>query len=135
MKRIVLLISITTVFSAGFVLAKQLWRGKLMTTTEVCKKWGEKEFDAKAFKNATPDLRASMTCSLLKNQKPFIGKDISEIREILGDHDGYYFSDMYPAYLIQVGKNHTEESWQIVFMIDKDDDIKEIVVHKNCCDK
>lgn len=133
MKKTVALVTTIIVLSAGFVLAKQLWRGKLMPTAEVCKKWGDKEFDVALFKSGTPEVRASMACSLLKNQKPMLGKDISEIRTLLGDHDGYYFSDMYPAYLIQIGKNHSEESWQIVFMIDKGEDVKEVVVHKNCC--
>ena len=133
MKRYILGVSFLVIFFAGIGIAKQLWRGKLMATSEVCKRWGEAPFDAETFKVSTAEKRAAMSCSLLKNQKTFIGKDISEIRTILGDHDGYYFSDMYPAYLIQIGKNKTEETWQLVFMINKDEDIKEIVVHKNCC--
>ncbi len=134
MKKTVVLVSTIVILSAGFVLAKQLWRGKLMATSEVCKKWGEKPFEATLFKSGNTETRASMACSLLKNPKPMLGKDILEIRGLLGDHDGYYFSDMYPAYLIQIGKNHSEESWQVVFMIDKNEDVKGVVVHKNCCD-
>lgn len=132
MKKKFFILGAIAVFS-GLVFAKQLWRGKLMKTSDVCTKWGTTAFDAKIFKNGNIETRASMACSLLKNPAPLLGKDISEIRSLLGDHDGYYFSDMYPAYMIQVGKNQSEESWQIVFMINKKESIKEIVVHKNCC--
>ena len=104
-----------------------------MPVSEVCKKWGDKNFEMTDFKNGTMALKATMACSILKNQEFFIHKNNSEIREMLGDYDGYYFSEMYPTYLIQVGKNHSEESWQLVFMINKDENIKDIVVHKNCC--
>ena len=47
--------------------------------------------------------------------------------------DGFYFSDTYPTYMIQIGANHQEESWQLVFLLDRNQKIDEIVVHKNCC--
>ena len=75
-----------------------------------------------------------MACSLIKEQKLFIGKDNSEIRKELGNYSGYYFSDMYPTYIIQRGKNHQEETWQIVFLIDRNEKISDVIMHKNCCD-
>lgn len=53
---------------------------------------------------------------------------------MLGDHDGYYFSDMFPAYMIHRGKTREEKSWQIVFLLDRKQRVSEVVVHKNCCD-
>lgn len=78
---------------------------------------------------------ASMTCSLLKNQKKFIGKWYYEIRDLLGPHSGYYFSEFFPTYLIESAKKKGKDSWQIVFLLDRKQKISEIIVHKNCCDK
>ena len=76
-----------------------------------------------------------MACDLLKNQKQYIGKSISEIREIFGPYSGYYFSDMFPTYFIEIARTRQEDSWQIVFLIDRKEKISEIIVHKNCCDR
>ena len=75
-----------------------------------------------------------MTCSLLKEQKKFIGKDPIEIREIFGNFDGFYFSEFYPTYMIESDNIKETPAWQIVFLIDRKQKISEIVVHKNCCD-
>lgn len=61
-------------------------------------------------------------------------KSALEIRELLGPFDGFYFTDAYPTYLIQIGKSHSEDTWQIVFLLDDDRLVKKFIIHKNCCD-
>ena len=128
------MISILCLGYTTFVIAQHFWRGPVMSSSEVKKKWGDKKFDAKSFKEGSIETRASMAYDLLKRQDEFVGKNYFEIRTILGDYSGYYFSDMYPVYLIQEGRTHKEETWQIVFLIDRNEKIKEIIVHKNCCE-
>lgn len=104
-----------------------------MKQEEVCKRWGNQDLKVNEFKAADVMKRASMACSVLKSEKTFLGKDVLDIRNIFGDFDGFYFSDMYPTYMIQVGKDQSEDSWQLVFLIDKNQKISKVVVHKNCC--
>ena len=75
-------------------------------------------------------LRARMACSLLKNQKQYVGMEVSETREKFGFPDGYYISESHPAYLISEGEEGSV--WQIVFL-STNGRIDEIVVHRNCC--
>lgn len=46
-----------------------------------------------------------------------------------------HFIDTYPAYIIQSGKNKKEETWQIVFLLNSEYRVRDIIVHKNCCDE
>jgi hypothetical protein len=57
-----------------------------------------------------------------------------EIRELLGTADGYYFSDVFPAYMIHRSQDPKGDSWQIVFLLTNDRRVDDVVVHKNCCD-
>lgn len=122
-----------------YVMAKHFWRGEVMSQKKVCQRWGHKKFDVLKFKNAKSDkdesVRAEMACSLLKSQKKFIGKPSYEIQKILGESTGYYFSDYYPSYMIDSAQKKGQDSWQIVFLIDRKRYISEVVVHKNCCDR
>lgn len=113
-----------------------LWKGEIMDTKKVCDKWGDFPMDLEKFKLATNDrsIRAKMACSFLKKQDRFIGKNRTEMWEILGKHDGFYFSEMYPAYIINNSeKNKNVDIWQILFLMDINRNISEVVVHKNCC--
>ncbi len=74
-----------------------------------------------------------MAYSIMTSKK-FLGLQANAVRDRLGDFDGHYFSESYPTYLIQIAEKKGEESWQIVFLIDKDRKTKEVIVHKNCCD-
>ena len=111
------------------------WFGETMSIKQVCKKWGTIPFNAVQFKKAegNESIRAKMACSLLKNQNKYIGKYRWEIRKLLGDYSGYYFSERIPTYFIEIGKNKKEETWQIVFLIDSQEKISQIIIHKNCC--
>lgn len=128
------LIPLFILFAVSTQAALPLWRGKTLSLHEVEKRWGKIEFNASGFKSGNVKTRASMAASLLKKQKELKGKSVQSIRELLGPNDGFYFTDVYPAYFIQIGKNHSEETWQIVFLLDRERRIDEIIVHKNCCD-
>ena len=104
-----------------------------MPLQKVKQTWGGADFSAEKFKTALPSEKAKMAYSLINNKK-YIGKSVLEIREELGDPDGYYFSDLYPAYKItDPPLQKGDDVWQIVFLIDKNKKISEVVVHKNCC--
>lgn len=107
-----------------------------MSIKEVCERWGMKPLDVEQFRSSGDDetVRAEMTCSLLLNQKDYVGMDHAEIRNLFGFPDGYYVSDHYFAYMIESAETMEEDSWQIVFLTDRMGNVSEIVVHKNCCD-
>jgi hypothetical protein len=129
------LVAIFICLSGGFVAAKHFWRGETMPKSQVAKKWGQGSFDLQKFKNGDEKTRAAMAFAILQNQKQFIGKDRAQIRVELGDFDGFYFSDMFPAYMIESGSTQAEDSWQLVFLLDRNEKVSEVIVHKNCCER
>ena len=74
-----------------------------------------------------------MACSLLKTQDDHVGLHRLEVRPLFGNPTGYYITEFIPAYMIETAKTMSEDSWQIVFLIDRDGKVSRIVVHKNCC--
>lgn len=118
---------------AAYVYASHPWLGKTLSAAEVQQRWGNETFDAERFKSGSRQVRAKMAYSLITSKK-LRGMTATEIRRSLGDFDGHYFSESYPTYLIQVAQQKGQESWQIVFLIDKNRKTKEVIVHKNCCD-
>lgn len=73
--------------------------------------------------------------STLMRTNPFKGKSYKEVKAALGPSDGYYFSDYYPAYLIQEGWADGKDTWQVVFMLDKNRNVEDVILHKNCCSR
>ena len=73
------------------------------------------------------------SANLHRNQNDYIGMHRLEILKRFGPSTGYYYTEMTPAYLIEEAKTRAENSWQIVFLINRDRQVREIVVHKNCC--
>ena len=137
MKKLLLVIII--VFCCSYVQAKLFWQGELMSIKKVCKKWGKAPLNVSKFKAAEGNedeeaIRAKMTCSLLKNQKQYIGKATLKIRKSFGNYTGHYFSEMYPAYIIETAKTKEQNTWQIVFFINRHRKVSKVAVHKNCCD-
>ena len=110
-------------------------RGDYLSVSEVCRRWGERPLDVAAFRSAEEDesTRAAMTCSLLKNQNDYVGMHRLEILTLFGHPSGYYYTEMTPTYLTEVAKTRAQDSWQIVFRLDRDRKVSEVVVHKNCC--
>ena len=135
-KKPILIFAILLALPVMYIKAKHFRRGETMSLKKVCKTWGEAPLDLVKFKNAEEDksVRAKMTCSLLKNQTDYIGKDTSEIRELFGSSTGHYFIDMSPAYIIGGTAERDTNTWQIVFLINRRQKISKIIVHKNCCD-
>lgn len=128
-------ISMVVVGFLAFSWAKHFWRGEVMPIEKVGQTWGKEAFDLKKFKEGSEKDRAKMAYSLIKQQKQFLGKDVTEIRSSFGDFDGFYFRDTFPTYLIQSRKKDSDSAWQIVFLLDNNFKVSEIFVHKNCCDK
>jgi hypothetical protein len=131
------LIFFVVCFAGGSIwaIASSLVKGPTLSLGMVEKKWGSQPFTPETFKSATMTQRATMSASLLRQKPKFLGVHRSEIRKMLGDYSGYYRSGMYPTYLIQEAKTLKEEAWQIVFVINADEKVTDIIVHKNCCDQ
>ncbi len=123
-------ILITTIFIMCFA-SGHFWHGKTLSQFEVAKKWGKSKLDLGTFSKSDEKIRATMAYSILVNQKEFIGKSVTEIRNKFGQPDGFYFKDIFPAYLIQIAKSKNEEAWQIVFLLNQDRNVTGVIVHKN----
>lgn len=128
------LITLSLVTFASLTVAQGFWFGKEMTAKSAERKWGHQEFSASVFKTAEMTVRAQMAASLVQKKKQYIGKPLKDIRKELGSYDGYYFTDMIPAYFISRGVEKGEETWQIVFIPDEKYQVKDIIIHRNCCD-
>jgi hypothetical protein len=113
-----------------FAGAKHFWRGQTMPLEKVAQTWGSEAFDAKKFKEGDIAVRAKMASVMLRSN-PLKGKTSEEVRSELGSWDGYYFSDMFPAYIIQDGRTQSGGTWQIVLLLDRKQRVSEVIVHKN----
>lgn len=113
--------------------AGHFWFGKIMDPPQVEARFGNVSFDVATFRRGEIPKRASMAASLLKHKKSYLGRTFKSIREEFGQHDGYYFRDSIPAYLIQRGAKYPDESWQVVFLPGDDGLVDDLVVHQNCC--
>ncbi|MBI2605381.1 MAG: hypothetical protein HYW49_04800 [Deltaproteobacteria bacterium] len=108
-------------------------KGTFMSLQDAEKKWGNIPFSASVFKTAQASERAKMAVSLIKG-KSMLGKTTEEVRSALGDFSGYFWNDTVPTYFIQEGWKTGEDSWQLVFFLNRTHKVKEIKIHKNCCD-
>ncbi|MBC7742911.1 MAG: hypothetical protein H7061_11990 [Bdellovibrionaceae bacterium] len=131
--KIAIAIIIISIFTAYATKQGPLWRGTYLNEKAVKAKWGQAPLDYSKFKLGDLAIRSKMAASILRDQT-LIGKSADSIRQVLGDPDGFFYIDAYPAYLIQEGHSKSEETWQLVFLLDSKFKVKEIKVHKNCCD-
>lgn len=74
---------------------------------------GSVEIDVPGLTSRNPAETDRMACGLLRNQDDYVGVYRRETLEISG--------------------SQTRDSWQVVFRIKKSREVKEIIVHKNCC--
>lgn len=118
----------------SYVYAKHIWKGEVLPAALVMKKWGKSDFDLEKFKANKPGDRAAMAYSMMTNKK-FLGRSPLDIKKDLGQASGYYFSDSYLTYLIPESPANENEIWQIVFLLNKERTVSEVIVHKNCCYK
>ena len=132
-KLIVLFLFASSIFS-GVALAQHFWRGALMPSDQIKQRWGTTKFDKTLFKNGSVAARAKMSYDLIQS-KIYVGKSRIEVINDLGPSDGYYFSGMIPAYLLNNPTTVGADLWQLAFLLNSEGSVTEVVVHKNCCDK
>ncbi len=107
---------------------------KFMALQEIKKRWGDAPFSPNAFKTAAVNVRAKMAHDLIR-RKALVGKSASEIKALLGPTSGYFWSERVPTYFIEEGWSQKKDSWQLVFLIDANERVTEVRVHRNCCEK
>ncbi len=129
-KRKVFLISLIVFGVSAALMAQSFWKGQTMSANQVAEKWGQESLDMTKFKDGDYSIKSKMAYSILTD-KSLIGKNKKYIVDNFGSYDGFYFIDSYPAYIIQ---DQPKEVWQIVFKINSDRQVREIIVHKNCCE-
>lgn len=128
---LIILFTLNPTLSLAF--GKHFWSGETISLENAKSKWGSEEFNASIFKKNQKN-RTKMAVTIV-TKKILIGKSIKEVQDLLGDHDGYYFSDQTPAYIIYDGSKSEEDTWQIVCLLDKNSKVEEVIFHKNCCEK
>lgn len=130
MKRLVLLFLLLSGFFKP-AHAQLIWFGKKMTVEKAEARWGREDFDTARFKSGGIKTRSKMASSIVRNKRNWIGKRLTDVRKELGSHDGFYFTDTVPAYLISWGEKPEDEIWQIVFLPDTDYLVKDIIIELN----
>lgn len=105
-----------------------------MPLSEARNRWTISAFNPAKFKAGGVKERATMAVSIISNHQ-MIGKTSDEVRSVLGDSSGFFWSDYIPAYLIEQGWDKGNDSWQLVFLLDPQGKVNEVRIHKNCCPK
>jgi hypothetical protein len=131
--RLIAFLSVLLFGTLALAWAKTVVRGETLSGDAAQSRWGNDVFQVKKFREGAIDSRAAMAASLIAGKAQFIGLDRAEIRKRLGDYSGHYISGMYPTYLIQETSESSTEAWQLVFLIDKDGKVRDVIIHKNCC--
>ena len=118
----------------AFAKIKQEIIGETKSYKEAKQMWGEQDFDSDLFKKGDTLLRAKMSVSLLK-QNRLKGQRLSDMRNILGEHTGYFQNDQIPVYIITEDWKNGKDTWQLVLLPDSSNNVGEAVINKNCCQK
>ncbi len=106
---------------------------EFMSVESAEKKWGQKAFDAIKFQNAPMSERAGMAVDLIK-KKTYLNQPLERVIKEMGPRSGYFISERIPTYFVVEGWEKNENSWQLVFLPDRNGNIVEDVrIHKNCC--
>ena len=130
-------LSLLIAVAGSYLIADEelFFREEFLAVSEACERWGDGPLDAEVFRSAEDDepARAAMACSLLKNQADYVGMHGLEIKRLFGDFTGWFWNERQPSYLIEVAKTKADNSWQILFLHDRDWKVAKIVIHKNCC--
>lgn len=137
MRAFILIVSAFVMAAAGADIAASgpdfLAKQKFMGIEEIRKRWGTVPFSAEKFKAAATKQRAEMAYDLVK-KKSLKGKSVAEVKALLGETSGYFWTERVPTYFIEEGWATKGDSWQLVFLVDNDERVTDIRVHKNCCD-
>ena len=104
--------------------------GNTLPIEEAAKKWGEKPFNIKKFKEGSIKDRSSMVVDMIKS-KIYLGKDSDIIYQELGSGSGFFISDHIPTYLLERGGKRENPTWQLVFDIDSKGKIIGLYIQEN----
>ena len=128
--KITILIGLGIAVVAGGVTVSRLspFAGKVLTPVEIQEKWGSQPFDSKKFSSEDLKMRASMAHSIVASKENYMGKTGDEIREIFGYADGHYVNERFPSYVLEIGSKKSPETWQLVFMVDRDLKVNDVIV-------
>lgn len=96
---------------------KALQNKKSLTLEEAEKKWGAREFSKEVFKKGPSKERAQMAVDLVKRKK-FLNEKKEVLVDLLGRHDGFFYDDRVPAYILEEPENNSEINWQLIFLTD-----------------
>lgn len=102
--------------------------------------WGSLRFEPEKFKAANEKDRLAMAADAVE-RKVFVGESMWKVQDALGEPDSYFFSDSIFAYgLSEFAKENivdqTKETWDLVFVPDKDlKNVADVKIHKRCCYK
>jgi len=96
---------------------KALERKKSLTLEEAEKKWGAREFSKDVFKKGPSRERAQMAVDIVKSKK-FLNEKKEVLVDSIGRHDGFFYADRVPAYILEEPENNSEIVWQLVFLSD-----------------
>ncbi len=125
-----------TVILSGVLFAtdNRYIRSEFLSSKRASEKWGNVSFDVKKWKAGDEKIRAAMAANLIEGKK-IIGKSIALAQDELGHPDGYFFSELIPAYRIENRKaGERKDSWQVVLIAGKNGKtVEEIKIHKSCC--
>lgn len=114
--------------------AKKSMVGERLSVAEAETRWGVTTFDFEGFKNGSVQLRAKMAADILK-KKSFVGSSVDDVEKVLGRHDAHFKNDFIPAYALNEGWKTDEDTWQIVFLPNREMKIVDVFINKNCCKK
>src|SRR5205823_1673275 len=103
-----------------------------MNVSDASKRWGNKTFSPESFMKGSIEERAAEAADLVKKQT-LVGKTADEVVQMLGPTSGYFWSDHFPTYFVEEGWSKKKDSWQLIFLLNSDDKVTEIKIHKNCC--
>lgn len=105
---------------------------QFMAVSEAKKRWGSIRFKAERFRAGKIIEQSAMVVDLIKGRS-MLGKKPEEVRSLLGNFSGYFWSDFVPAYILNEGWKEGADTWQLVFLLDDNSHVKELRIHKNCC--
>lgn len=101
-------------------------------------KWGYQKLDKNKFKNSGYEgdsIKAKMAAYIIEKQI-YKGSEIALVYKELGTANGYFISDLSPAYVLQRPTEEKNEGWQLVFIPTEDNKkVKNVRVIKTCCEK
>ncbi len=134
-KLLITLLFLIAVASLAFIYGQSFGGGETLSAAKVKQKWGGSEkYTPELFKSGSYLEKSKMAYSIMTDRS-LVNEPYERIRQLFGENDGFYFIDTYPTYIIQRGKNHSEETWQLVFRMNNQFKVRDIIMHKNCCEK